>query len=107
MIVAAPDEEVDGGGSRRCNLDLGGGIRSPSLSAAVAASTTAILNGERRDSESSRGGGTARAAADGKDLPGPSAAIGGSGGNDDGRQGWTLTGKGREPARQRRQAKGR
>ena len=72
--------------------------------------TTAIANGERRDSKSSRGGGTvrvagqnsscggrmARAAADGDDLPGTSAAVGG--GDDDGRQGRTLTGKRRGPA---------
>ena len=37
----------------------------------------------------------ARAAADGDDLPGASAAVGGGGGGDDGRQGRTLTGKGR------------
>ncbi len=33
----------------------------------------------------------ARAAADGNDLPGASAAVGG--GNDDGRRGRTLTGR--------------
>jgi hypothetical protein len=42
-----------------------------------------IPNGERRDSESSRGGGTARAAVDG------------DGGDDNGKQGQTLMGKGR------------
>ena len=49
-----------------------------------------------------------RAAADGDDLPGASAAIGGGGGDDDddGRRGRTLPGKGQEPARQRRQARG-
>ena len=56
-----------------------------------------IPKGERRDSESSRGGGTARAAVDGDDLPGASAAVSGSGDDDDGRQGRTLMGKGREP----------
>ena len=58
-----------------------------------------------------RGGGTvravgqrrmARAAADGDDLPGASAAVGG--GNDDGRRERTLTGKGRGPARQQQHA---
>ena len=44
----------------------------------------------------------ARAAADGDDLPGASAAVGG--GDDDARRGRTLTGKGRGPARQRRHA---
>jgi len=39
----------------------------------------------------------ARVAADGNDLPGASAAVGG--GNDHGRRGRTLTGKGRGPAR--------
>ena len=42
--------------------------------------------------------GTARAAADGEDLPGASAAVSGSGDDNDGRQGRTLTGKGQEPA---------
>ena len=65
----------------------------------VAASTTAIPNGEWSDSESSRGGGTVRAVgqkklarqqdgkgkADGDNLPGASAAVGG--GNNDGRRG--------------------
>jgi hypothetical protein len=72
MIVAAPDD----------------GIRSPSslasAAAAAAVPTTAIPNGERRDSKSSRGDGTARAAVDGDDLPGASAAVSGSG-DDDGR----------------------
>jgi hypothetical protein len=72
MIVAAPDD----------------GIRSPSslasAAAAAAVPTTAIPNGERRDSKSSRGDGTARAAGDGDDLPGASAAVSGSG-DDDGR----------------------
>jgi hypothetical protein len=51
---------------------------------------------------------TVRAAADGDDLSGASAAIGGGGGDDDddGRRGRTLPGKGREPARQRRHARG-
>ncbi len=44
----------------------------------------------------------ARAAADGDNLPGASAAVGG--GDDDGRRGRTLTGKGRGPAQQRRHA---
>jgi len=44
----------------------------------------------------------ARAVADGDDLPGSSAAVGG--GNNDGRRGRTLTGKGRGPARQQRHA---
>ena len=39
-----------------------------------------------------------RAAADGMDLPGASAAVGGGGGNEDGRRGQTLTGKGQVPA---------
>ena len=86
MIVAAPDD----------------GIRSPSslasAAAAAAVPTTAIPNGEWRDSKSSRGGGTARAAVDGDDLPGASAEVSGSGDGDDSRQGRTLTGKGREPA---------
>ena len=43
--------------------------------------------------------GMARAGADVNDLPGTSATVGGGGGDNDGRQGWTLTGKGREPAR--------
>ena len=47
----------------------------------------------------------ARAAADGDDMPGASAAVGGSGGEDDGRQGWTLTGKGREPVQRQRQVR--
>jgi hypothetical protein len=47
--------------------------------------TNAIPNGERRDSESLRGGGTARAVADGDDLLGASAVVGGGGGNDVGR----------------------
>ena len=46
--------------------------------------------------------GTARAAADGDDLPGASAAVGGGGGGDDGRRGRTLTGKGREPGGEHR-----
>ena len=41
----------------------------------------------------------ARAAADGNDLPGASAAVGGGGNDNGGRQGRTLTGKGQEPAR--------
>ncbi len=44
----------------------------------------------------------ARAAADGDNLPGASAAVGG--GDDDARQGQMLTGKGRGPARRRRHA---
>ena len=44
----------------------------------------------------------ARAVADGDNLPGASAAVGG--GNNDGRQGRTLTGKGRGPARRQRHA---
>ena len=99
MIEAAPDEEVGGGGGRRRDLDLGGGIRSPSLLAvAAAALTTATMipNGEWRDSESSHSGGTARAAEDSNDLPGASAAIGGGSGNNDGRRSRTLTGKGLE-----------
>ncbi len=61
----------------------------------MAASTAVIPNEECRDSESSRGGRTARAAADADDLPGASAAVGGGGGDDDdGRRGWTLTSKG-------------
>ena len=44
----------------------------------------------------------ARAAATGNDLPGASAAVGG--GDDDSRQGRTLTGKGRGPARRQRHA---
>ena len=43
-----------------------------------------IPKGERRDSESSRGGGMARAVVDGD-----------GGDDDDGKQGRTLTGKGR------------
>jgi len=62
--------------------------------------TTAIPNGERRDSESSRSGGTARVAADGGDLPGASAAVDGGGGNDDGRCGrHARAGNGRQRAR--------
>jgi len=67
MIVAAPYHGGDGSGGRWCNLDLGRGIRSPSLPsssslslatvAVAAALTTAIVNGVRRDSEISRGGG--------------------------------------------------
>ena len=44
----------------------------------------------------------ARAAADGDNLPGVSAAVGG--GDNDDRRGQTLTGKGRGPARQQRHA---
>ena len=44
----------------------------------------------------------ARAAADGNDLPGASAAVGG--GDDDGRRGRTLTGKGRGSVQRRRHA---
>ncbi len=44
----------------------------------------------------------ARAVADGDNLPGASAAVGG--GDNDGRQGRTLTGKGRGPARRQRHA---
>ncbi len=44
----------------------------------------------------------ARVAADGDDLPGASAAVGG--GNNNGRQGRTLTGKGRGPAQRQRHA---
>ena len=89
--------EVDGSGGRRRDLDLGGGIQSPSSSSLELAVATVIPNGERRDSERSCGGGTAMAAtaADGDNLPGASAAIGGGGGDDDGRRGWTQTGKGR------------
>jgi hypothetical protein len=66
----------------------------------AAVSTTVIPNGLRRKSKSSRGVGTARAAADGDDLPGVSAAVGGGGGGgDDGRRGRTLKGNGRELAR--------
>ena len=44
---------------------------------------------------------------DGDDLPGASTAVGGGGGgDDDGRQGRTLTGKGREPAQRRRHVRG-
>ena len=39
----------------------------------------------------------ARAAVDDNDLPGTSAVPGGGGVDNDGRQGRTLTGKGREP----------
>ena len=49
----------------------------------------------------------ARAVADGDNLPGVSAAVVGGGGDDGGRRGRTLTGKGRELVRQRRQARGR
>jgi len=44
----------------------------------------------------------ARAVADGDNLPGASAAVGG--GNNDGRRGGTLTGKGRGPVRRQRHA---
>ena len=44
----------------------------------------------------------ARAAANSDNLSGASAAVGG--GDDDGRRGRTLTGKGRGPARRRRHA---
>ena len=47
----------------------------------------------------------ARAAADGNDLPSASTAIGGGSGDNNGRQGWTLTGKGRELVRRRWQAR--
>jgi len=57
----------------------------------------------QRDGE---GGGTAKACAaagvDGDNLLGASAAV--SGGDDDGRRGRMLTGKGRGPARRRRHA---
>jgi hypothetical protein len=96
--------EVDDGSGRRHNLDLGGRKQSPSASVA---STTAIPNGERHDSESSRGGkmATAAAGAESDDLLGASAAVGGGGGNDDGRRGLTLTGKGQEPVQQQQQAR--
>ena len=42
---------------------------------------------------------------DGDELPGASASVGGGGGGDDSRRGRTLTGKGREPARRRRQVR--
>ena len=78
-----------------------------------------IPNGEQRDSERSRGGGMAAAAAvaavvaaaaaeavaDGNNLPGASAAVGGSSGDHNGRRGRTQMGKGREPAQRRRQAR--
>ena len=67
---------VDGRGSRWRDVNLGGGIGptgqsvtsllSSASAAAAAASTTAIPNGARRDSDSSRGGGTGT--ADGDDL---------------------------------------
>ena len=47
----------------------------------------------------------ARAAAGGNDLLGMSAAVGGGRDDKDGRQGRTLTSKGREPARQRQKAR--
>jgi hypothetical protein len=82
-------------------------MTSPSLAAAVAAavvaSMIAIPNKEWHNSKILHGGRMVTAAADSNDLPGASiAAIRGSGsgsGNDDGRQGRTLMGKGREPAR--------
>ena len=43
--------------------------------------------------------------ADSNDLPRASTAVGGGGGNNDGRQGRMLTGKGREPAATQRQAR--
>ena len=96
--IVVPLPSLTKGGGRRRDLNLGGGIQSPSSVAAV--STTVIPNGLRRKSESSRGFGTARAAADGDDLPGVSAAVGGGGGGgDDGRRGRTLKGNGRELAR--------
>jgi hypothetical protein len=49
--------------------------------------------------------GTARAAVGGNDLLGVSAVVGSGGNNDNGRQGQTLTSKGREQARQRWQAR--
>ena len=77
-------------------------LRSQTENGATAkARATAGLWG-RRDSKSSRGSRIARAAADGDDLPGASAAVGG--GDDDGRWGRTLTGKGRGPARRQRHA---
>ena len=82
-------------------------MTSPSLpaavAAAVAASMIAIPNREWHNSKILHSGRTATVAADSNDLPGASiAAVSGSGsgsGNNDGRQGRTLTGKGREPAR--------
>jgi hypothetical protein len=120
--------EVDGSGGRRRDLDLGGGIQSPSSSSLELAVATVIPNGERRDSERSRGGGTvtamATAVAYGNDLPGVIVVFsvgcgecdpvrrtarqrkiswrrdGDSGGgrDHDGRRGQMQTGKGREPA---------
>ena len=82
--IVVPLPSLTKGGGRRRDLDLGGGIQSPSSVAAV--STTVIPNGLRRKSKSSRGVGTARAAADAEDLPGASADIsGGRGDDDDGR----------------------
>ncbi len=45
------------------------------------------------------------AAADGNNLPGASIAVSGCGSNNDGRQGRTQTGKGREPVQQWRQVR--
>jgi hypothetical protein len=49
--------EVDGGGGRRRDLDLGGGIRSPSSLSLASAAVTVIPNRERRDSKRSGDGG--------------------------------------------------